>query len=222
MLAQSSSSSQPVSFRIEKEVVPPMLQMVAGSLQFKDGNGNKLINANEQCYISMKICNTGKGDAYGCTAKIQGTGTTAGLSFGNQRLPVIHPNETIDVKFPIKASMETASGDVKFVVNVDEPNGFGTDPAQIAVAVRQFEAPRVEIVSYKIVSNGDGKLMKKQPFRVQVLLQNTDIGMAKNVTMQFALPNNMFLVEGERYQTFATLAPNEQKLVEFEFQSTIM
>ena len=217
--AQTSGSSTPVSFRIEKEVVPPMLQMVSGSLKFADANGNKFINANEQCAISMKICNVGKGDAFGCTAKIEGSGTTAGLSFGNQRLPIIHPNETIDVKFPIKASMETVSGNVQFVVQVLEPNGFGVDPAQITVATRKFEAPFVEIVSYKIVSSGGGKLLKKQPFRVQVLMQNTDIGLAKNVTMQFAVPTNMFLLDGEKYQTFASLAPNEQKMLEFEFQT---
>lgn len=218
ILAQSNVS-QPMNFRIEKDVIPPYLSIVPGSVRFSDANGNDIINANEQCYIRMRVQNTGKGEGYGCTAKIQATGTSQGLTYQSKQLSPIRPGETRDIEFPISTSMYTANGSVQFTVQVDEPHGFGTDIAQLTIPTRKFEAPMVEIVSYKITSEGSGKLLKKKPFKLQLLLQNTDLGMASNVIMQFRLPENMFLLDGEKYQTFQTLAPNEKRILELELQS---
>ena len=68
-------------------------------------------------------------------------------------------------------------------------------------------------------NNNDGKLHKKELFRVQALLQNTDVGVAKDVRLNFDAPANMFIVAGENHQIFPSLQPNEQKLIEFEFQT---
>lgn len=217
ILSAQSNKSQPMSFRIEKEVVPPMLKLVEGSLLFEDANGNNFINANEQCFIRMKICNHGKGDAFGCTANMQATGTTDGLRFGQKPLPVIHPNETISVDLPIEATIDTKSGTAQFEISIKEPNGFGIAPMQLNVGTRRFEAPMVEIVSYRISSEGENQLKKMKNFHLQLLLQNTDVGVAKNVTMQLQLPEFMYVIEGERYQQFNVIQPNEQKLIDFEF-----
>lgn len=218
MFAQSNISA-PMNFRIEKEVVPPYLSVVSGSVVFSDADGNKVINASEACSISLKVKNSGRGDAYGCTAKIQGEGTTSGLSYTNQSLPTIKVGETRSVTFPIKASQYTADGSVKFTITVDEPNGFGTDPVQLSVKTHKFESPFVEIVSYKISSDGDSQLRKKKPFKLQVLVQNTDQGVASNVTCSFKLPDNMFILDGERYVHIPELQPNERKMIELEMQS---
>lgn len=219
LLAQSSAKSQLMNFRIEKEVIPPYLEIVPGSPHFTDANQNNLINANEHCFITMQVKNTGKGEAYGCTARITADGTTNGLTFNSKSLPTIAPGKTCEVKFPIDASMYTANGKVQFTVQVDEPNGFGTDPVQLSIGTRKFESPMVEIVSYKLTSEGSSRLQKKRPFRLQVLLQNTDLGVANNVTMSFKVPDNMFLSDGEKYQQFPTLGPNEKRTLEFELLS---
>ena len=219
LYAQSSASSQPMSFRIEKEVIPPYLSIVKGSVHFTDANQNNAINANEQCYIRMQIQNVGKGKGYGCVAKIEASGTTNGLTFNSKSLSDINPGETRDIEFPISSSMYTATGQVDFVMHVDEPNGFGTDTVKLTIGTRKFESPMVEIVSYRLTSEGSSRLQKKRPFRLQVLLQNTDLGVANNVTMSFKVPENMFLLEGEKYQQFLTMAPNEKRTLEFELQS---
>ena len=51
-------------FNITKEVKPPILSVVEGSLKFTDANANNAIDANESCKISFTILNNGFGDGF--------------------------------------------------------------------------------------------------------------------------------------------------------------
>lgn len=218
--AQKVVMSEAQYFNIQHTILPPVLEVVDGSLKFNDANGNMVINANETSNITMTIRNVGRGTAYGCKAQISAEGTTNGLTYNSQTMPTLQAGQSCDLNFPIFSSMYTANGDVHFTIAVIEPNGFGTDPVQLSVKTHQFDAPFVEIVSYKLSSNASsGKLQKKTPFTMQLLLQNTDQGVAKNVTMEFVIPENMFLLDGNTYMNFATLQPNEKKTITLELQS---
>ncbi len=114
MMGQSNVS--PVrGFHIVKEVRPPVLDIVQGSVQFVDATGNNAIDANERCKIRMQVSNTGMGDAYGCTAVIEASGTRQGLNFENKKISLIKKDETQIVEFPIVADMSTVDrcGEIK-------------------------------------------------------------------------------------------------------------
>ena len=219
LMAQSNVST-PMNFRIEKEVIPPNLEIVDGSVTFEDEDGNNVINAKERCHIKFKLRNSGKGAAYACVLRIHGEGDTQGLTYNNQNLVAIAPGATINVDVPITASMATVTGKAYFQVRVDEPNQFGTEPISMTINTHKFDYPFVEVVSYKLTSNGKGgKLQKKQPFRLEIMLQNTDYGKADNVSVEIDVPQNMFMQDGQKYLTYSTLASNEKKTIEYEFMS---
>ena len=219
IFAQSNASAS-MSFHIEPEVIPPYLVIEEGSIHFVDEDNNNFINANEQCGIALTLRNKGKGNAYGCTARIRGVGSTNGLSYNDIKLPMIKAGQTYNLDIPISSSMDTKSGEVEFSIVVDEPNGFGTDPIKLTIGTRKFDAPFIEVVSYKILSDGTSQLRKKSPFRLQVLLQNTDQGIAHDVRCSIKIPNNVFpLDEGKKYFHFPSMQPNEKQLLEFEFQT---
>ncbi len=215
----STATTPAISVNIQKVIIPPYLTVAEKSIAFSDDDGNNIINANEDCRISFTIRNEGKGNAYGCVAKITGSGTTDGLQFADMNIPTVKAGDSYKVSIPVTSSMSTANGQVCFTVEVTEPNGFGTDPFQLNIGTHKFDAPMVEIVSYKILSDGDSQLRKKKPFKLQILLQNTDQGVANDVRCSFTTPENMFLQEGENYQRFESLQPNEKRLLEFEFQT---
>lgn len=220
MLSAQTNVSAPMSFRIEKEVIPPSLEYVEGSVEFQDEDGNNVINAKENCHIKFKLANRGKGVGYACVVKIHGEGDTQGLTYNNHNLRNIAPNETINVDIPITASMATVNGKVSFRVQVDEPNKFGTEPISMTIDTRKFDYPFVEVVSYKITSLArSGILQKKRPFKLEIMLQNTDYGKAENVSVELSFPQDMFIQSGEKFQMFHTLAPNEKKTIEYEFTS---
>ena len=205
MMGQSNVS--PVrGFHIVKEVRPPVLDIVPGSVQFVDATGNNAIDANERCKIRMQVSNTGMGDAYGCTAVIEASGTRQGLNFENKKISLIKKDETQIVEFPIVADMSTVDGNVEFLVRIDEPNGFGTDAVKLSVDTRKFVSPMLKVVDYTITGVGQGVLAKKRPFDLQLLLQNTQYGTAENVKVEIEIPEGVFLTDGQQQTTFASMA----------------
>ena len=205
MMGQSNVS--PVrGFHIVKEVRPPVLDIVQGSVQFVDATGNNAIDANERCKIRMQVSNTGMGDAYGCTAVIEASGTRQGLNFENKKISLIKKDETQIVEFPIVADMSTVDGNVEFLVRIDEPNGFGTDAVKLSVDTRKFVSPMLKVVDYTITGVGQGVLAKKRPFDLQLLLQNTQYGTAENVKVEIEIPEGVFLTDGQQQTTFALMA----------------
>lgn len=199
------------SFHIVKEVRPPVLDIVQGSVQFVDATGNNAIDANEQCRIRMQVSNTGLGDAYGCTAVIEATGARQGLKLANKRISLIKKDETQTIEFPITADMTTVDGNVEFSLRIDEPNGFGTDAVKLSVDTRKFVSPMLKVVDYTITGVGQGVLAKKRPFDLQLLLQNTQYGLAENVKVEIEIPDGVFLTDGEQLTSFASMKAGDKK-----------
>lgn len=206
-----SNVSKPKAFNVVKEVKPPVLDIVPGSLQFVDATGNNAIDANETCYIKFKIQNTGLGDGYGCCAELKATGSTTDMKYSSLPLGVIKQGGTMDVSIPVTTGMNTADGKVQFEVMVDEPNGFGTDPLYISVNTRAFESPYLQVADYTVTGVSGNSLQKKRPFDLQVLLQNTKYGEAQNVTVSIDIPDNVMLLDGEQYATIDKLGGGKTK-----------
>jgi hypothetical protein len=126
LLAQNNVS-QPMDFHIEKEVLPPVLSVVPGSVKFVDVDNNNVVDANEACKIQFTIVNSGRGNGYGCVARVKATGTTQGIQIKDVILPVLPIGQKYIVEIPIKANRYTVTGDIALDIYVDEPNGFGTE-----------------------------------------------------------------------------------------------
>lgn len=203
--------SAPIRVNIVKEVVPPILNYVPNSLEFIDPNGNNVINANETCKIRFKVVNNGKGEGYGCTAKIKAEGNTQGISVSEQKISLIKVGETKQIEMPVQSGMSTVDGRVTFTVQLDEPMGFGTDPQQISIATKAFVEPLVKITDYSVTAAGGGSLQKKVPFDLQLLLQNTQYGLAENVQVEVSVPDGVFMMDGEALSKFGTLNAGEAK-----------
>lgn len=211
VIVAQTNVSRTKSFHIVKEVRPPVLDVVQGSVQFIDATGNNAIDANEHCKIRMQVSNTGLGDAYGCTAVIEATGARQGLKLANKRISLIKKDETQTIEFPITADMTTVDGNVEFSLRIDEPNGFGTDAVKLSVDTRKFVSPMLKVVDYTITGVGQGVLAKKRPFDLQLLLQNTQHGIAENVKVEIVIPDGVFLTDGEQLTSFASMKAGDKK-----------
>ena len=213
-LAQSNKS-KPMSFNIQKEVKPAILELVAGSVEFVEPSGNNAIDANEECKIRLSVKNTGIGDGYNCTAKIVAEGATNGVKCSDKKLSVIKVGSTMMVELPIEASMNTVDGKVNFKISVDEPMGFGTDVVELAVDTRKFVSPMLKVVDYTVTGTSGGVLSKKAPFDLQLLLQNVEQGMAENVDVSVSFPQGVYVLGGSEKQKFAQMTAGETKSLEY-------
>lgn len=205
LLAQSYAVSRRGSLNIVKEIKPAILEIVPNSVEFIDKSGNYAIDALEYCVLKFKVHNSGLGEAYGCEVKISSQGSNKGLTYSNKSLSTIGVNETRTIEIPISSSMETVDGHVTFKFYVDEPKGFGTDPQELMVATRAFEAPYLQVVDHTITGTESSTLEKKKPFDLQILLQNTKHGRAENVKVRISIPDNVYIVSGDETAELGTM-----------------
>ena len=217
--AQNTATSSSGSFDIRKKIEPPLLEFVEAPM-FVDSDGNKAINANENCSIVFKLKNTGKGDALNLNASLKATGTTTGITIKSKQsmLKVDKLGGIRSYELPISSDINTVDGTVELTLEVEEPNGFGTEKVILQVNTRKFLAPDVKVVDYVIFSGAAGStnLELKKPFSLQLLVQNLGQGLAKDVTVNVKVPENVYMTNGDAFVKFDKLAPGEKKSIEYE------
>ena len=212
-----SNISVPMDFHIEKEVLPPVLSVVPGSVKFIDADNNNVVDANEACKIQFTIVNSGRGDGYGCVARVSATGTTQGIQIKDVTLPVLSKGEKHMIEVPIIANQYTVTGDIALDIYVDEPNGFGTEHITSTIGTHKLKTPYVNVVSYKISGSASGTLERRKPFSLQVIVQNTDQGTAENIKVGITIPDNVNRIGGEMDNvTIASLQAGESRTLEYE------
>ncbi len=211
VMAQRQAKSQKLSFHVVREVKPAILNLVEGTIRFEDATGNQAIDASEHCKLTFQVQNNGMGVGIGCVAKLKATGTLAGISTKDVHLPPIAVGATQTVEIPIISYMNTEDGNIAFTLQVDEPNGFGTDPVTLNINTRAFESPFLQVTDHTITGSLSTTLEKKKPFDLQILLQNTKYGMAENVSVDIQVPNGVFVVGGEQHTSIPQMPGGQQK-----------
>jgi len=170
--------------------------------KFVDENRNKIINANEECYISFKVENIGKGLAQNVEVKASVKNSHVhGITFdGVIELGNI-PGETVkEVTVPIHGKANTEDGYAEFVVQVMEARGFDAFPLEFKIETRKFAEPKLVIADAVFSTEDGGTIKLNYPINLKVLVQNVGAGGAKNVRINFELPNANCVFMGDQNQ----------------------
>jgi len=218
-LSQTEAVSPTYTFSIKKKVEPPILDFVAGSLQFKDADGNNAINANEQCSIEFQLQNTGTGDGLNLKALVKVVGSNSGITLAaSTPLAVCGKGKTMAYNIPLSSNMNTVDGKIEISIDIEEPNGFNPPVVKLEIDTKKFVAPAVAIVDHVVFSNNGSTVLElRKPFALQLLVQNTGQGVAKNVSVKLPVPENVFMQSGDEITNIGTLEPGETRSIEFEF-----
>jgi len=219
LVAQTEAVSPTYTFSIKKKVEPPILDFVAGSVQFKDADGNNAINANEQCSIEFQLQNTGTGDGLNLKALVKVVGSISGITLATSTpLAVCGKGKSVSYSLPISSNMNTVDGTIEISIDIDEPNGFNPPIVNLEIDTKKFVAPAVAVVDHVVFSNNGSTVLElRKPFALQLLVQNTGQGAAKDVTVKLPVPENVFMQSGDEITTIGTLQPGETRSIEYEF-----
>lgn len=208
------------SFSITKEPPrPPYLEIETASIKLTDQDGNAAIDAAEEVTISFTLKNSGQGDGFGLKLQVTETGGAAGLTFDKERtLPTLPAGQSIKLEHRIKAGMNTENGKAIFQLDVIEPNGFDSDPVVIEVETRAFREPQLILADYAVRTSQGNRIEKRIPFDLEVMIQNTGVGVAENVAVKITLPepDNLFCQSSNEVVTLGTLAVGEAKTIKYE------
>jgi hypothetical protein len=217
--AQTEAVSPTYTFSIKKKVEPPILNFVPGSVQFKDSDGNNAINANEQCSIEFQLQNTGTGDGLNLKALVKIVGSNDGITVAaSTPLATCGKQQIMSYSIPVTSSMNTIDGIVELSLEIEEPNGFNPPVVNLEIDTKKFAAPAIAVVDHVVFSNNGSTVLElRKPFGLQLLVQNTGQGVAKNVTVKLPVPENVFMQSGDEITTIGTLEPGETRSIEYEF-----
>ena len=217
--AQIEAVSPTYSFSIKKKIEPPILDFVAGSLQFKDADGNNAINANEQCSIEFQLQNTGTGDGLNLKALVKVVGTTLGITIAAST-PIANcaKGKTVSYILPITGNMNTVDGKIEISIDIEEPNGLNPPIQLLEIDTKKFVVPAVSVVDFVLTSEDGSKTLElRKKIILQLLVQNTGQGIAKEVRVKMPLPENVLAVNAEEISVIGDLSPGETRALEYEF-----
>jgi len=194
----------------------PFIEIVKNSLVFTDGDNDHKIDANESDTIRFELKNTGLGVGNGLIAIISETNDVPGVVYLKE-IPVgkLDPGKSVSLALPVAGLMNILTSKVNFSIKVNESTGFGTDPFEVEIPTQAFQPPNLVVVDYKVSSQQAANLVKKKPFDLEVLIQNTGQGVAKDVRANLVIPQNVFCLSGNETYEKVTLAPGEQVLISY-------
>ena len=221
----------------ETIIIPPILTIVPGSVRFIEPGGNHSLDAGESCKISFTLENSGRGDGRNLVLEANAHGDFVGISFQDApdlnapveshgsnskiesvasltlKIGELRAGQKKDIEIPVSANLNNLDGLVSISFKINEPNGFGTDMETLEINTLKFASPMVEVVDYSVTGGKGGALVRKYPFDLQVLLQNTQYGKAEDVSVTLTLPHNVLLLSANSASTFPSMKPGETKSI---------
>jgi len=218
------SSKKKVTFtKTQRAVVTKLPDLIITGEKFVDENQNNFINANESSLISLMVENIGEGLAENVKVRVSlKNGEIEGLDY--QKLITVgdlQGNSSKVVSVPIKGNVDLAESLAEFIIEVLEERGFDAFPLEIKIETRRFASPKV-IVADAVFSTEDGGLIKlNYPINLKIIVQNIGEGDARNVVVEFKLPNAncIFLGEDNRFEA-GSMKRGETMDLEFLFTAT--
>jgi hypothetical protein len=216
----SKSLYKLVQSKLPKPVSPPNL--VVDNILFKEvnGNGNRILDVNENAEITFTIENIGKGIAYQIQIEMIDIAMISGIDYYNSQsfdyCFEILPGKSKNFTIPISGEFQLDSGKANFEILIKEGNGFNIDPFKVSFNTQKFKSPAVTIADYKFTSNEEGKIKLGYPVSLNIVIQNIGQGDASDVNVSFINPINVY-PGGKSNFNIDKLRPNESKAITYDF-----
>jgi len=195
----------------------PNLRIIEGVPLFTDDNFNNIIDANETCSIHFFVVNSGTAIGETLKCMVSETSTMKGLDFNKENLlGDLNPGDTMAVNISVQSDYDLTDGTASFKIQVEEANHFGADPIPVVIKTKAMQPPLIKIVNYNTSSKSGKTLQKKEPFSIQVLVQNIGQGTAYDLMLHLLVPENILCFSGNQDTLLGTLASGNSKILEYD------
>ena len=213
-----NATSKIKSYNIQQKFVPPVLNIVQGSIKFSDHNNNNRLDANDTANISFFIENIGEGPGYGLTINIESKTKIKGIIIPKSfNLPTVTPGDKIEVSIPIIGTEKLTTGIVNLNIEIKEPHDLSPDPFPLEFKTLEYQNPELKLVDGHFVSkNVNGVFKYRESATLELIVQNMGQGIAENVVINFVNPENILNIS-DKSQNLGSLNSNESRNVSFEF-----
>lgn len=228
--AQQSGKSTPMQLNISQPYVrglPPNLYV---DLQFVDGNGNGLLEAEENARLIIAITNKGNGPAQGLQVGLKSNVYDPDLKITLPRvIRKIEPNETKEIEVLITAGFNIKSNEHKMQIDITENFGYDLEPANLIVNTFQYMPAKIVFSGMEIFDQGegtaakftDGLLQAGEQIKAKIVVQNIGQNVALNAMYTVRTSDDNIYIDnnngvlgdikiGETKEILVTISPNNR------------
>jgi hypothetical protein len=208
---------------------PPSL---SAELDFRDANGNSILEANEKAELAIKITNLGKGAARQLKVNVSDSISDYYLTLAdnNQEIAVLKPLESKTIRLKYDAAKDIKGHKHKLKVTVSEFFGYDMDPVYLYFNTYPYQPAKLVYSGLEIDDSGegtlalteDGQLQPGEMAKLKIVVQNTGADLAKNIQFKLACRDeqNVKLTDqqgmigdilpGETKEIVTTISPNKK------------
>jgi tetratricopeptide (TPR) repeat protein len=173
-------------------VEPAMLVIRVDS--FMDANMNNVIDAGESFAVQFSIENKGAGDAYSLRLRLSEQQGYDEYFDGPRELDGGHipagTSKTYTFRYLVKKEMPTILA--KLNIYAFEANGFDADAVELIVNAQEYAMPRLRVTDHQFFAEEGTAITLGKNGKLTVAVQNFGSQTARNVKLNFKLPNNIF------------------------------
>lgn len=197
-------------------VEPAMLVIHVDS--FIDGNNNKVIDAGESFAVQFSVENKGQGDAYNIRLRLSEQQGYDEYFDGPRELDGgnIPAGTSKQYTFRYLVKKEMPSALAKINIYAFEANGFDADPSELIVNTQEYAMPRLRVADHQFFASEGSSITLGKNGKLTLALQNFGSKTARNVKLNFKLPNNVFTTDVPE-MTIDSIAPGDVATLDYGF-----
>lgn len=202
------------SLRAPKPKSPPQLSV---KVEFHEpGDGDGVLDAGEEAWLSVAVENRGEGPAYHVAIEPRLLGKASGISVPSRvRVGTVAPGKTIVRRVPVSASRGVPTRTVRVRVAVREGNDFDAAPQVVELRSRKLRAPRLVLAG---VSVGAGRVVRKGEYTdAAVTLANDGEAPARDVRASLKVGSRKIFWGGDLTAELGSIDPGRSKTANFRF-----
>lgn len=193
-LTEVENGMRPLVLAKTQEKALPSDLIISASFSDADGfSPNSMIDAGEESAIIVTVKNNGKGTGYSATLETNSDNSKINfkksLEIGN-----IPPQETREIKIPLKSEVDISGGKTTFTFNLKERRGYDAKKVMMHVSTAKLQKPELKIVNVEVndastgLANGNGNGIPESGESVEltVYVRNQGEGTAYRVELTAA------------------------------------
>ncbi len=197
-------------------VNPPQLAIIVNEIT--DGNRNGIIDAGEAFIIRYTISNSGSGDAFNLRLRFSEENGYDQYFDGLKEIDGgnIPAGTSKEYSFSYIVGKEMPTAQAIINIHAFEANKFHADAAIIKINTQEYAMPRLNIADHKFFAGKGSAITIGNNGKFTIALQNLGTQTARDVKVNFKLPNNVFALENS-LMSIDSIAPGDVKVIDYPF-----
>ena len=192
-------------------------QLTISGLTISDENGNGIIEAGEKSAVNFTLRNDGKGNAYRLCTQLSLETEISEINFDKEVvLGNLAAGKTESYSIALKSGENLQAENGIFNLKIKDANGVSLPNSKLNFQTGGASSYNYIMVTSQSFTSATGKAEIGAPISLKIKVKNISKGKAKNIKVNFLLPEHVFAVN-KISEAIAVMDAGEEREISMEF-----